>query len=147
MQSTTMAVIMILHPDMLVEQPENATLVYANPIDEDDWHALYHAHARNEIEQVAMRYVIFKSDATTDVHFMRNDSETTDTCCILLRRMEDDDLCMEAVAWIRLKEDYHGMIYCVRPSKHETSMAQTAGADQASVAMVDFELPTIEDLL
>lgn len=131
---------MILYPDQRVEQPENETVCFAAPIDECDWQQLYSLARYNELEELAMRYVIITSD-TASVYFMRNDQEVTDRVCIVLRRMEDRDMCLECAAWVRLKENYPGMIYMCRGSTTADlwqTYAASAGCPQHLVAMVDF---------
>lgn len=141
---------MILYPDQRVEQPDNETVCFAAPIDECDWQQLYAKARYNELEELAMRYIIIENedgiamgDPHTSVYFMRNDQEINDRVCIILRRMEGRDMCLECAAWIRLKENYSGMIYICRGSTSAEawqSYASAAGCEQHLVAMVDLEL-------
>ena len=129
---------MILYPDQRVEQPDNETVCFAAPIDECDWQQLYAKARYNELEDVAMRYIVI----IEGVYFMRNNNEFTDQVCILLRRMEDQDLCLEGAAWIRIKENFPGMIYVCRGSTTADqwqSYASASGCAQHLVAMVDLE--------
>ena len=138
---------MILYPDQRVQQPDNETVCFAAPIDECDWQYLYARARYNEQEETAMRYVIIENESGT-VYFMRNDQEITDRVCIILRRMEDQDLCLECAAWIRLKENYPGMIYMCRGSTTAElwqSVSSEAGCEQHLVAMVDLNTTVKED--
>ncbi len=135
---------MILYPDQTIEQPENETVCFAAPIHECDWQQLYSQARYNVLETVAMRYVVI----TEDVYFMRNELEITDRVCVLLRRMEDQDSCIEAAAWVRIKENFPGMIYICRGSTTADlwqAYASVAGCEQHLVAMVDLDIPKTEE--
>ena len=130
---------MILYPDQRIEQLDNETVCFAAPIDECDWQFLYAKARYNELEELAMRYVIIKDES---VYFMRNDQEITDRVCIILRQMEGRDTCLECAAWIRIKENYPGMVYICRGSTTADqwqSYASAAGCEQHLVAMVDLD--------
>jgi len=126
----------ILYPDQREPPQENETVITAAPIKQHDWDHLYELGRKNEIKEVAMRYAIITGE---DVYFMRNRSDITDRVCILLRRMEDDDTCLEATAWIRIRENYPGMVYWCRWSTADKwqTFSSAAGAPQHQVAMVD----------
>jgi len=129
---------MILYPDQRVEQPDNETVCFAAPIEQCDWEQLYSLARYNELEELAMRYVVI----TEDVYFMRNDQEVNDQVCIILRRMEDQDMCLECAAWVRVKENFPGMIYMCRGSTTADqwqSYASAAGCEQHLVAMVELQ--------
>ena len=139
---------MLLYPDQRVtQQPDNDTCVFAAPIESTEWAHLYARGARNELQHTGMRYVIFKDSIhegdNTSVYFMRNDAEITDQVCVLLRGTEDPDTCIESAAWIRINENYPGMIYIVPytldPGKYQTHHA-SLGAPEELVCMVDYDV-------
>jgi hypothetical protein len=75
---------------------------------------------------------------------MRNDAEVTDQVCVLLRGFEDPDTCIESAAWIRINENFPGMIYIVRgtvAADKWQNLNSTLGAPEDLVCMVDFDLP------
>ncbi len=130
---------MILYPDQTIAQPENETVCFAAPIDKCDWQQLYSQARLNELEDLAMRYAVI----VDGVYFMRNKLPMTDRVCIVLRRMEDDASCIEAAAWVRIKENYPGMIYICRGSTTTDQWqthAMAAGCEQHLVAMVDIDI-------
>lgn len=131
---------MILYPDqrMQAQQPENETVCFAAPIDMCDWNYLHSIGRYHELEQTGMRYVLL--DTQDCIYFMRNEQEVTDKVCIVLRGIESVDDSIETAAWIRIKENYPGMIYICRGSttadKWQTHNA-ALGAPQEYVCMVD----------
>jgi len=143
---------MLLYPDQRVTQPENETVCFAAPIDLCDWEHLYSKARYNVVDAVGMRYLIIVDESTSvitpgvdvaSVYFMRNEQEVTDQVAIIFRRTEDEDTCIETAAWIRIKENYPGMIYIVRGSStgdHWQTHAAAIGAPEGSVAMVDFNV-------
>lgn len=131
---------MILYPDQRHDQPENNTVCYAAPIEKCDWEFMYYGEGmRHQLTATDMRFVILEGE--DQVYFMRNDSEVTDRVCILLRTMEDTDTCIESAAWIRIQENFPGMIYIVQGSTYADKYQRyhaTIGAPEDSVCMVDF---------
>lgn len=132
---------MILYPDQgHKNQPENSTVCFAAPIDKCDWEFLHYGEGkRNQLDATNMRYVIL-DDKKDGVYFMRNEMEFTDTVCLLLRTMEDDDTCIESAAWIRIKENFPGMIYIVSGSTNADKYQRyhsAIGAPEDTVCMVD----------
>lgn len=138
---------MLLYPDMRApQQPDNDTVCFAAPIELTEWEHLYGRGRDNQLQHTRMRYVIFTDniheDDTTSVFFMRNDAEITDRVCILLRAFEDADTCLESAAWIRINENFPGMIYIVRGTETADKWQKhnaTLGAPQDLVCMVDYE--------
>jgi hypothetical protein len=67
--------------------------------------------------------------------------------CLILRENQDADTCIESAAWVRIQENFPGMIYIVRGSteadKWQTHSA-SIGASQDSICMVELDLPTGE---
>ena len=130
---------MILYPDQRKDQPENHTVCYAAPIDKCDWEFLHYGEGtRHQLEQTDMRFVILEGEER--VYFMRNESEVTDKVCLLLRTMEDEDTCIESAAWIRIQENFPGMIYIVQGSTFADNYQRyhsAIGAPEDSVCMVD----------
>ena len=144
---------MILHPDQQVQQPENETVHFGCPIHKCDWEMLYARARLKELEHTGMRYIVIMDDepgmadastgdAFDTVYYMRNDSDVNDRVCVLLRTNQGRDVCLESAAWIRIKENYPGMIYIVKAGADQVdkydAMASTIGADQSCVCMVDF---------
>lgn len=131
---------MILYPDQrIANQPENSTVCYAAPIDKCDWEFLYYGEGtRHQLTATDMRFVILEGE--DQVYFMRNEGEITDRVCLLLRTMEDDDTCMESAAWIRIQENFPGMIYIVSGSTFADEYQRyhsAIGAPEDSVCLVD----------
>lgn len=144
---------MILYPDQRIkDQPENETVCFAAPIDKCDWDFLYARAKKNVLTNTGMRFVIIvgdhdtapvDSDEFTEVYFMRNNQEITDRVCIVLRENEDADKCLESAAWIRIQENYPGMIYICRGSTRADKWqkySSALGAPQEYVCMVDFHV-------
>ena len=104
---------MLLYPDQRISnQPENQTVCFAAPIDKCDWE--YLAGRGKVLSNTQMKFVIIERTDETDVFFMRNDSEVNDRVCLILRENEDSDTCIESAAWVRIQENFPGMIYIVR---------------------------------
>lgn len=146
---------MILYPDQRIEQPDNETVCFAAPIDYIDWEFF---RARAHKARTGMKFLRLKDDTDIDaipegtdfcsVYFMRNEAEINDEIIIFFRDNEDDDTCLESAAWIRIEENFPGMIYFCRGSLHADKWqthAASLGAPESSVCMVDIGVHTSGD--
>ena len=136
---------MLLYPDQRVEQPDNETVCFGAPIDKCDWEYL---NGRSKVlSSTGMAFVIIDCSDSTDVYFMRNDSEVNDRVCVVLRDKEDPDKCIESAAWIRIQENFPGMIFICRGTvdadKWQT-YAAAIGASEECTCMVDLDMPRAE---
>lgn len=134
---------MLLYPDQRApEQPENDTVCFAAPIEQSDW--MYLKARGKVLSATQQHFVIIEQDENNEVYFMRNESEVTDRVCIILRDNEDPDTCIESAAWVRIQENFPGMIYICRSSPHADkwqAYTSAIGAIESSVCMVDMDLP------
>ena len=150
---------MILYPDQRVNQPDNETVCFGAPIHKCDWEFLFSRGRKNTLQQTGMRYAVIideevdaanaESRVYDSVYFMRNDAEINDKVCVLLRNNEDEDTCLESAAWIRITENFPGMIYIVKAGNETAdkwqSMSSAIGTEQSCVCMVDFITITNEE--
>ena len=138
---------MLLYPDPRVsDQPDNLTTCFAVPIDPCEWEHLW-AIAKGSGKDFSaddlngIPYVILADG----IYFMRSNGESGyDTLVVMLREDEDADTCLESAAWIRVRQEYNGMIYICRKSTtadqwQSFAAIAAANVDESLVAMVDFE--------
>ena len=132
---------MLLYPDKLVSnQPQNETTCFGGDIDYCDF--VYLKARGQQVPETNMHYAILHDEQNgANVFFMRNENVATDRVCVLLRGDEGANKCLESAAWIRVKEEFPGMIYIVRGStNHHNTIrwhASLMGAAQEYVCMVD----------
>ena len=151
---------MLLYPDQRADQPENDTVCFGAPIHKCDWEFLLGRTRGQKITQTQMPFTIIVDETASgsndgnpnvfdSVYFMRNDSEVNDKVCVILRDNEDPDICLESAAWIRIQENFPGMIYIVKAGSVHTDKweahSSAIGADQECVCMIDFVTLTDED--
>jgi len=120
---------MLLFPDMRREQYEgNDNFVFAAPCTKVEWDYL---HSKSVQEEHYLPYI-----------FMKDDPD--DVTCLVLRLPEiTDEQAVTTAAWIRVSEEYTGMIYAVSfesvPSVQSLSsiVARTAGCNPKQVKHIE----------
>ncbi len=122
---------MLLFPDMRREQYEgNDNFVFAAPCTKVEWDYL---HNKSVQEEHYLPYI-----------FMKDDPD--DVSCLILRLPEiTDEQAVTTAAWIRVSEEYTGMIYAVSfesvPTIQSLSsiVARTAGCNPKQVKHIEIK--------
>lgn len=130
---------MLLYPDMTRQQYDGSeTFVFAAPCTKHEWYSMY-KYAADDGNHLP--YVFDKADDDPENHV-----------CIILRHQETiDDHAVETAAWVRIKEEFTGMIYAMKYDPQPPNMAtasiiaRTAGANPKQVRHVD--LPHEKELV
>jgi len=127
---------MLLYPDMRREQYEgNDNFVFATPCTKSEWDYL---HGKSEQSEHYLPYFFAKE------YFHEN--APPDLTCIILRHPEiTDEQAVTTAAWIRVSEEYTGMIYAVSyesvPTVQSLSsiVARTAGCNPKQVKHIEIK--------
>lgn len=130
---------MLLYPDMSRESYSgNDNFVFAAPCQEWEWESMWRSCDKDEDY---LPYVIINE------FFHENAPPDWVACVILMRDSDSDDDALTTAAWLRVTQEYTGMIYAIKcdPAyQGETSLssivARTSGVDPKQVRHI--ELPT-----
>lgn len=123
---------MLLFPDMTKEQPDAGEFCFATPCTLDEWTKLSRSGKVEWVKNFMVPYIMVKEDKEK-------------IAIILMDSGNTDDEAMTLAAYLRMVQDFTGMIYAL-PYTHDTPdmwigsiIARTSGVDPKKVRHIEVD--------